>query len=338
MATADQLKALIKSFSEQDSTRFYRVALQLAAHEARLGHGKLANELRVLIDELRGQMAIVRPGTRPVPISRPRGELEGLLSVSFPDLHLRDMVLPNDVRDLLQRLLKEHRQQHMLVQHGLRPRRKLLLVGPPGTGKSMTAKALAGELHLPLFVVRFEAMITRFMGETAAKLRLIFDAMHQTRGVYLFDEFDAIGSQRAMPNDVGEIRRVLNSFLQFIEEDESLSIVIAATNHPEILDRALFRRFDDVIRFEVPTEDLVVQLLQEQLAGFPQEGIDWRSIAAEAAGLSHGDLVRACEDAAKDMVLEEYAAITSNVLRKAIRSRRAHLPSREWRKSDLIKR
>lgn len=329
MATADQLKALIKSFSEQDATRFYRVALQLAAHEARLGHGKLANELRGLIDEVRGQAGIIQTGSRPVPISKPRGELEGLLSVSYPDLHLEDMVLPEDVRDLLQRLLKEHRQQHKLVQHGLWPRRKLLLVGPPGTGKSMTAKALAGELHLPLFVVRFEAMITRFMGETAAKLRLIFDAMHQTRGVYLFDEFDAIGAQRAMPNDTGEIRRVLNSFLQFIEEDESLSIVIAATNHPEILDRALFRRFDDVIRFEVPTEDLVIQLLREQVAAFPQEGIEWHSLAAEAAGLSHGDLVRACEDAAKDMVLEGYSAITNEVLRKAIRSRRAHIPSRE---------
>lgn len=329
MATADQLKALIKSFSEQDAPRFYRVALQLAAHEARQGHGKLANELRELVDEARGQVATPRQAARPVPISRPKGELEGLLNVSFPDLHLRDMVLPEDVRDLLQRLLKEHRQQHKLVQHGLRPRRKLLLVGPPGTGKSMTAKAIAGELHFPLFVVRFEALITRFMGETAAKLRLIFDAMHQTRGVYLFDEFDAIGAQRAMPNDTGEIRRVLNSFLQFIEEDESLSIVIAATNHPEILDRALFRRFDDVIRFEAPTEELVTQLLQEQLASFPQEGIDWRPLGSEAVGLSYGDLVRACEDAAKDMVLDGHAAITNDILRKAIRSRRAHLPSRE---------
>lgn len=329
MATADQLKALIKSFREQDATRFYRVALQLAAHEARLGHGKLATELRELVDEARGQSTALRPGPRPVPISRPKGELEGLLNVSFPDLHLRDMVLPEDVQDLLQRLLKEHRQQHKLVQHGLRPRRKLLLVGPPGTGKSMTAKAIAGELHLPLFIVRFESMITRFMGETAAKLRLIFDAMHQTRGVYLFDEFDAIGAQRAMPNDTGEIRRVLNSFLQFIEEDESLSIIIAATNHPEILDRALFRRFDDLIRFEVPTEELIIQLLQEQLANFPQQGIDWHSVGVEAAGLSHGDLVRACEDAAKDMVLEGYTAITGDILRKAIRSRGAHLSSRE---------
>lgn len=329
MATADQLKALIKSFSEQDDARFYRVALQLAAHEARLGHGKVATELRDLVDKARAQKSAVVPGSgpRPVPISRPRGDLEGLLSVSYPDLLLRDMVLRPEIREIFDRILKEHRQQGRLREHGLEPRRKFLLVGPPGTGKSMTAKALAGELHLPLFVVRFEAMITKFMGETAAKLKLIFEAMHHTRGVYLFDEFDAIGAQRAMPNETGEIRRVLNSFLQFIEEDDSLSIIIAATNHAEILDRALFRRFDDVIRLEVPARDLIVRLLQERLTGFKIEDVDWEALACEAEGLSQGDLVRASEDAAKDMVLEDGGAIRGESLSKVIRARKSHLPA-----------
>ncbi|HEX7180432.1 MAG TPA: ATP-binding protein [Thermoanaerobaculia bacterium] len=328
MATADQLKALIKSFREQDSTRFYRVALQLAAHEARLGHGKLAGELRELIDWARAETSSVQGGRRPIPITKPRGELEGLLSVSYPDLHLKDMVLPSELKDIFQRILKEHLHQHRLLEHGLSPRRKFLLLGPPGTGKSMAAKVLAGELHLPLFIVRFEALITKFMGETAAKLRLIFDAMHQTRGVYLFDEFDAIGAQRAMPNETGEIRRVLNSFLQFIEEDNSLSIIIAATNHMEILDRALFRRFDDVIRFDVPLKELIVRLLQDKLAPYGREELDWNELAGEAVGLSYGDLVRACEDAVKDMVLEGRKSVTRDSLRRALRSRKDSLPSR----------
>ncbi len=326
MATADQLKALIKSFSEQDTTRFYRIALQLAAHEARLGHGKMATELRELIDQARAQASVVHRRSGPVPISKPRGELEGLLSVSYPDFRLQHMVLPPAVKDDFQRILKEHRQQHKLLEHGLSPRRKLLLLGPPGTGKSMAAKVLAGELHLPLFIVRFEILITKFMGETAAKLKLIFDAMHQARGVYLFDEFDAIGAQRAMPNETGEIRRVLNSFLQFIEEDNSLSIIIAATNHVEILDRALFRRFDDVIRFDVPPKGLIIRLLRERLAAFKTEDLDWNKIAEEAEGLSYGDLARACEDAAKDMVLESRLAIEGESLRKAILARKIHLP------------
>jgi AAA+ superfamily predicted ATPase len=191
----------------------------------------------------------------------------------------------------------------------------------------MAAKVFAGELHLPLFIVRFEALITKFMGETAAKLRLIFDAMYQTRGVYLFDEFDAIGAQRAMPNETGEIRRVLNSFLQFIEEDNSLSIIIAATNHVEILDRALFRRFDNVIRFDVPSKDLIVRLLRERLATFKTEDFDWDNIAGDAQGLSCGDLVRACEDAAKEMVLEGRTTIQWESLRRAILARKIHLPS-----------
>jgi len=328
MATADQLKALIKSFREQDSTRFYRVALQLAAHEARLGHGKLAGELRDLIDRARAETSAVQGGRRPIPITKPRGELEGLLSVSYPDLHLKDMVLPPELKEVFQRILKEHRQQHRLLEHGLSPRRKFLLLGPPGTGKSMAAKVLAGELHLPLFVVRFEALITKFMGETAAKLRLIFDAMHQTRGVYLFDEFDAIGAQRAMPNETGEIRRVLNSFLQFIEEDDSLSIIIAATNHVEILDRALFRRFDDVVRFDVPLKELIIRLLQDKITSFGHEDLSWDDLAGEAMGLSYGDLVRACEDAIKDMVLEGRTSVDGDSLRKAIRAKKESLPSR----------
>lgn len=328
MATADQLKALIKSFSEQDSPRFYRVALQLAAHEARLGHGKVATELRELIDKARASKNPLSGGNglRPVPISRPRGELEGLLSVTYPDLLLKDMVLPAETREIFERILKEHHQQGRLKEHGLEPRRKFLLVGPPGTGKSMTAKALAGELHLPLFIVRFESLITKFMGETAAKLKLIFDAMHQARGVYLFDEFDAIGAQRAMPNETGEIRRVLNSFLQFIEEDDSLSIIIAATNHPEILDRALFRRFDNVVRFEVPSRELLLRLLKERLVGFKIENVDWDALACEAEGLSHDDLVRAWEDAAKDMVIEARDAVQGDSLLKALQARKSHLP------------
>jgi SpoVK/Ycf46/Vps4 family AAA+-type ATPase len=327
MATADQLKALILSFSDQDTTRFYRVALQLAAHEARMGHGRLATELRDIVDKAQDQKPLLPGRNRPTPIARPRGELEGLLSASYPDLKLKNMVLTQATRDVLERILKEHRQQHRLREHGLEPRRKFLLVGPPGTGKSMTAKAIAGELHLPLLVVRFEALITKFMGETAAKLRLIFDAMHQTRGVYLFDEFDAIGAQRAMPNETGEIRRVLNSFLQFIEEDGSLSIIIAATNHPEILDRALFRRFDDVVRLEIPSGDLVRDLLQEKLAPYKTRGIDWTALVDQSQGLSHGDLVRACEDAAKEMVLEGRTAIDGDSLSKALRARRVHHPA-----------
>ena len=210
-----------------------------------------------------------------------------------------------------------------LLSHGLSPRRRLLLIGAPGTGKTMSASVLAGELALPLFVVRLDALITRFMGETAAKLRLIFDAIEQTRGVYLFDEFDSIGSQRGMPNDVGEIRRVLNSFLQFIEQDASDSLILAATNHPDLLDYALFRRFDDVIEYALPSAELVMQALQAKLAGrHPLDSFDWQGVCEAAVGFNFADIQRACDEALKDVILEDRDHLEEGDILKHLAERR----------------
>ncbi len=220
MASADHLKALLKSHMEGDDDRFFSVAMQVAAHEAKLGHGKLSQELRAMIDDAKSR----GESRAPVPISRPRGELATLLEDSYPKTRLGEMILGEELSAQIERVIREQRHAGLILEHGLDPRRKLLLVGPPGTGKTMTASVLAGELGLPLFQVRLDGLITKFMGETAAKLRQVFDATARTRGVYFFDEFDAIGSQRGLANDVGEIRRVLNSFLQMIEQDRSYSL------------------------------------------------------------------------------------------------------------------
>jgi AAA+ superfamily predicted ATPase len=324
MPKADQLKTLIESFAASDDARFYRTALQLAADEARRGHGRLAQELRDLIDAARTKgMALPAGAKRPVPLAQPRGDLGDLVLASYPDARLADMVLSADLARALERVLIENRGTERLREHGLRPRRKLLLVGPPGTGKTMTARVLAGELHVPLYLVRFESMITKFMGETAAKLKLVFDAMHSVRAVFLFDEFDAIGAQRALPNDTGEIRRILNSFLQFIEADDSESLIVAATNHAEILDRALVRRFDDVLSYSLPDETSRIATLQRSLASFPVTRADWKQIAVEAEGLSFAEIVGACDDAAKDMVLAGNNSIAPVALIGSLRERRA---------------
>ena len=156
----------------------------------------------------------------------------------------------------------------------------------------MTASALAGELGVPLLAIQLHAVITKFMGETAAKLHLIFDAMQRTRGVYLFDEFDAIGASRDRSNDVGEMRRVLNSFLQFLEQDESDSVIIAATNHAGKLDSALFRRFDDVVRYELPSPELATKLIKNRLGLFGVDTLKWEEILSAAEGLSYAELSR----------------------------------------------
>jgi SpoVK/Ycf46/Vps4 family AAA+-type ATPase len=238
---------------------------------------------------------------------------------------MADLVLEPTVREKLERVIVEQRQQEQLQARGFRPSRKLLLVGPPGTGKTMSAGALAGELRIPLFTIRLDGLITKFMGETAAKLRLVFDAMRETRGVYLFDEVDALGGERARANDVGEIRRVLNSFLQFLEQDESDSILIAATNHPQLLDYAIFRRFDTVVQFPLPTSEVVRDLIRNRLSAFRLGRIAWSRLYEAANGLSHADVTLAAERAAKEAILSGEGQVSANALVEALKERHSRV-------------
>ena len=260
--------------------------------------------------------------SKTVPISKPRGELANLLSVSYPKSRLGDMVLNNELSQQLERIIREQRHAAEILSHGLSPRRKLLLVGPPGTGKTMTASVLAGELGLPMFQVRLDGLITKFMGETAAKLRQIFELTHQTRGVYFFDEFDAIGSQRGLANDVGEVRRILNSFLQMIEQDDSHSLIIGATNHPDILDNALFRRFDDLLHYELPDEVHIASVLKSRLSRMAVKNTSWKRLATKALGLSYAELTRAADEVLKTALIERSEKVSEKNIYQALDERR----------------
>jgi len=328
MASADQIKALLRSFVDRDDAQFLSIAMQVAAYEAKRGHGKLAEEIKEMIDAAKNQRAgreLV--GRDPTPISKPRGELANLVAVSYPRDTLARMVTSESVRERLLRIIREQRHFQRLREHGLAPRRRLLLTGPPGTGKTLTASVLAGELGLPLFLVRLEVLISKFLGETAAKLRLIFDAVRDTRGVYLFDEFDAIASQRGMSNEVGEIRRVLNSFLQFIEHNDSHSLIVAATNHPELLDHAVYRRFDDVIEYDLPTPSQVADTLKGRVRDFAGPDVDWSALGVAASGLSYAEITRAADEAMKDAIIGDRTAVSQAELQVALAERLAMRPA-----------
>jgi SpoVK/Ycf46/Vps4 family AAA+-type ATPase len=315
MASANQVKALLRAYVGNEEAHFISVALQVAADEAQRGHTKVAAELRELIEQARSPSS-PRSQARALPLAQPRGELGDLLTVQYPQQHLSQMVVSSEVEQKLERVLKEQRLHERLSGHGLVPRRKLLLVGPPGTGKTLTASMLATELRLPLFVARFDSLITKFMGESASKLRLVFDALKSTRGVYLFDEFDSLGLQRGSQHDVAEMRRTLNMFLQLIEQDTSDSLIVAATNHGASLDIALFRRFDDVIRYDFPDATQIELLLRNSLTMLASTSMDFGKLARHGHGLSHSDVVRACEDAMKDAVLEHQERVEeSSVVR-----------------------
>jgi SpoVK/Ycf46/Vps4 family AAA+-type ATPase len=324
MASAQQLIGLVKSHAEGDENRFFDLAMQLAAAEAQKGHKRLAEQLRQWAE------ASKTPPNRtslssPTPLAAPRGDLAGLLSASYPTTRLSDLILPPHLEDELAHIVVETRMTEQLESKGLRPRRRLLLAGPPGTGKTLTAAALAGELKYPLFTALLHGLITKFMGETAQKLRMVFDAVRTTRGVYLFDEIDALAAARGAENDAGEARRILNSFLQFLDEDTGPSIVVATTNLPQILDRAILRRFDLVLPYEMPSSPAIEKAMRRRLGGFDVREVNWSEVANNAVGLSTADVVAAAEDAARRSVLGKLSPIvTSTVIASLERRRSLH--------------
>lgn len=315
MATAEQIKSLIRSHLSDDDERFYTLALQVAAHEAQQGHGDLAHDIREIVDKSRRS----RGGN--VLLKFPQ-DLAGMVLSEKSDTPVSALVLPHALKERIHRIIHEHRQQGKLKSHGLSNRRKILLSGPPGTGKTMTARVLAHEIRLPLHTIQVDKLVTKFMGETSAKLRQIFDLIRDEPGVYLFDEFDAIAGDRSLENDVGEMRRVLNALLQFIEQDASDSLIVGATNNPALLDRALFRRFDDVLTYSVPDAEARRRLFENILGTFKAEKLTWKKILKESEGLSHAEIDHACRDAIKETILQDQKAVNTDALAKTLHERR----------------
>ena len=292
MATAEHIKNLIKAHLDHDDEKFKTVVLQIAAYEARHNHEGLARELKVLAEKSTSKAAILRPN-----IQNP------MLSISMPADKLSDLVVSEDTLERIKRILSEYRNKNKLQKYGLSNRRKILIEGNPGTGKTFTASVIASELGLPLYTVQMDKVVTKFMGETSAKLRQVFDSINLSTGVYFFDEFDAIGADRNLDNEVGEARRILNSFLQFIEQDSSDSIIIAATNNQKLLDQALFRRFDDVLHYEIPTKREIRILFEKQILPFDKSLVVTDTLISKATSLSQAEIIRVCEDAIKKAIL-----------------------------------
>lgn len=296
MATADQILSLIRNHLNNDDTQFRKVALQISAVEARSGHAIVARTIQELLNQKKTSLGTVRL------VSKNKDIDDLLLQVDTYD-DMTSLVLSQELKEKLDRVIKEYLKKETLSKYGLANRRKLLLYGASGTGKTMTASALAKEFNLPFFVVRTEKVVTKFMGETGQKLGRIFDFINEVPAVYLFDEFDAIGSQRGMDNEVGEQRRILNTFLQLLERDDSDSFIIAATNSIESIDKAMFRRFDDVIEYKLPDREQRLALLREYL--YTAKDLDFSSAEPLFDGMSHAEIKMACSDIFKESLLND---------------------------------
>lgn len=310
--TSEMLQELIRAHVTGDGDRFRKIAMQVAAREARSGHRIVASRIRDLLDEEPATSSV------PTPLARSPRDLKGLLDVRYPTEDLTQIVLEGESEQVISRVLREHRATGPLESWGLTPRRRLLFHGPPGCGKTLGAAVLAGELRLPLLRIRVETLFSRFMGETASMLAEIFEHTQKQRGVYLFDEFDAVGKQRLDSNDVGEARRIVSTFLQLLDSDVSNSVIIAATNERQMLDPALIRRFDDVALFDLPSNSALLKLYKLRTASHPLGERTLATLARQSSGMTYADVTRAIVDAVKSMVLDGRKRLTKADLETAL--------------------
>ncbi|NAZ77347.1 AAA family ATPase, partial [Kineococcus sp. T13] len=262
------------------------------------------------------------PPPAPAPVVQPRGALGRVLTVSRPEEQLADLALSSDVMARLHRVLTEQRHADALRARGFEPLRTLLLTGPPGTGKSMTARVVAAELGLAVFTVRLDAVADLPAEEAAGALTLVFDLLAQSRAVCLFDDLDALLDPGGGERDGGRLRDVLRRFTALLDQDPSRGVVVVTTNRPELLERPVLRRFDAVLDYPLPSTGVVQEVVLRRLRGFDLGGVEWPRVASTASGLSHEQVAAAAALAAKQSVLDGAAQVETAALLAALRERR----------------
>lgn len=306
MATSDHMKALLRAFTQQDSADFMAAAKELIAEERQKGHNLLAADLERILSN-NGLRPVPHAVPYDVPMDRERGL--PLAHIERPDLGWERVILQEELTSALQNVVEEFRKREVFRSYGLPPKRKLLFFGPPGCGKTITARVMAGVLDLPLLYVRFDSVVSSYLGETAANLRRVFEFATRGSWLILFDEFDAIGKARDNEFEHGELKRVVNTLLQLMDGFTGDSLLIAATNHQFLLDSAIWRRFDEICRFEFPSVDERARLLLHFISGFRHPDINAEKIAKRMTRMTGDDIERACVDAVKRTILEGRAEV-----------------------------
>ncbi len=322
MATGKLLRQLIKSGIEGNMDAFRVASEEIIKEERQKQHHLLANDLeRLLYGRPRDLDRLPRPLLERVPVDRERNL--ALLDLREPVRRIDDAVLSDETRSAVEELLQEHHHREALTAYGLRPADRLLFYGPPGCGKTLTAEVIASELGLPLAVVRVDAVVSSYLGETAANLRKVFDFASANELVVLFDEFDGLAKERADEAEHGELRRVVNAVLQMMDAYTGRSVLIAATNHEAMLDFAIWRRFEEVLLFEPPNLEQLRRLLRLKLRGVRREfEVDDATVTALFKGMPHADVERVLRRAIKDMVLAGQEFLTVRHLEAAARRER----------------
>lgn len=321
---AELLKRLFRTINDTNDRNFYNIALAIIENERAKGHAKLAKQLEAVLNT---SIEKYRPNKAPsTHIERCLKELptnrrynQPLLTL-IPQVSLQHhMILPSHIEERFIRIEKEYAARERLAKFGLKPKRKILLYGPPGCGKSMGAERLAWNTGLPLLKVRFDTIISSYFGESATNLRSVFEASLEEPCLLLLDECDFIARSRTNRQDVGEVPRIVNTLLILLEEYNAPGLFVATTNIESSLDNALFRRFDDVFEIPKPDKKQIKQLLEMTLSSMNvSKDIYWQQLVERMKGCSAAYVVAAAQNAAKHCILESEIIIEQKHLEKAI--------------------
>ncbi|MEH1892179.1 MAG: ATP-binding protein [Nostoc sp.] len=322
MARGEILRKLFRSFSRNEREEFLAAAMELIEEEKNKNHILLARDLEKLLQNGNGYTKPLASNLPPCnQFSEPPKDKDtglALLEVKQFDLTWDHIVLSEKIFDTLQEIVLENRKQDILAAYNLKPKNKLLFCGPPGCGKTQTAKVLSSALGLPLVYVNLTAVFSSYLGETATNLQKIFTYIEKGEWLVLFDEFDAIARDRDNLNEHGEVKRLVNSLLQLIDNATNQSIFVAATNHEKLLDSAVWRRFDEVIFFDNPSVELRTALLSRYLSAIRYTAINLSTFATQLENATGADIERICSDAIKSVILRGERTLTADDLEVAI--------------------
>jgi SpoVK/Ycf46/Vps4 family AAA+-type ATPase len=304
----DLLVRLFRSIDGDQNDDIVKVAETIIADERKKGHEKLAERLKTILQKnvhtnqsFRGELKNIF-GSVSIPTDK-RYNIPLALELSREQLR-HNMILTDDIESKIKRIEQEYVARERLAQYGLKPRRRILFHGAPGCGKSMSAERIAWNIGLPFLKVRFEAIISSYLGESASNLKKLFEAIVTFPCVLLLDEFDFIAQSRGNKQDVGEMHRVVNILLNVLEDYEGPGLIVATTNLEGSIDKALFRRFDDIIEIPKPGQEEILRILKVTLSSIKTEkAIDWVKLSTDMVGFSAALIVKIANDAAKNSVI-----------------------------------